>query len=343
RFRTYVSKRNPARGPSGEGDTSSRATRVAGRGCATQANADRAGDSVAGAGSGGSKRLGFLVSAGQRSPGSCVSQQEQERGSGNCERADAPGAGAQTSQVPGAGGRSSLRGGNRARRAPSSAGRSGSRKPAHQCAREKQCHSSGCELGRDLFGVQRSSIGKCSGQYRRPRADVAANGAECDRLGATGLSFAGTADEGAGRGQLTGAHLARRHYSGTTDSEWPQHSGGSGSRGCEAVAFQAIPAKRAARGNAGAHHGELHDFDQLGGRLEFSASHITLRKIKRASGFLRIQDARAALPQNCSIGNVRLNGKSGNGTRVPNSSHQSASLQIADYRAVLRCSRRTSL
>jgi hypothetical protein len=40
-------------------------------------------------------------------------------------------------------------------------------------------------------------------------------------------------------------------------------------------------------------------------------------KIKRASGFFRIQDARAALPQNCSIGNVRLSGESENSTRVP--------------------------
>jgi len=48
-------------------------------------------------------------------------------------------------------------------------------------------------------------------------------------------------------------------------------------------------------------------------------------KIKRASGFLRTQDARAALPQNCSMGNVRLSGESENGTRVPNLSHQSAS------------------
>jgi hypothetical protein len=43
----------------------------------------------------------------------------------------------------------------------------------------------------------------------------------------------------------------------------------------------------------------------------------TCGKIKRASGFLRTQDARAALPQNCSMGNVRRSGKSENGTRVP--------------------------
>ena len=41
-------------------------------------------------------------------------------------------------------------------------------------------------------------------------------------------------------------------------------------------------------------------------------------KIKRASGFFRTQDARAALPQNCSIGNVKPLGESENGTRVQN-------------------------
>jgi hypothetical protein len=48
-----------------------------------------------------------------------------------------------------------------------------------------------------------------------------------------------------------------------------------------------------------------------------SAHPTNLRKIKRASGFFRTQDARAALPQNCSLGNVRLSGKCENGTRVP--------------------------
>ena len=51
----------------------------------------------------------------------------------------------------------------------------------------------------------------------------------------------------------------------------------------------------------------------------------TPSKIKRASGFLRTQDARAALPQNCSLGNVSPSGESENGTRVPNLFHQSAS------------------
>jgi hypothetical protein len=44
--------------------------------------------------------------------------------------------------------------------------------------------------------------------------------------------------------------------------------------------------------------------------------HKILQKIKRASGFFRTQDARAALPQNCSMGNVSLSGESENGTRV---------------------------
>src|SRR5208337_3683611 len=52
--------------------------------------------------------------------------------------------------------RSSFLGSCRTRGAPSSAGRSGSRKPPHQRAREKQCDSSGCKLGRDIFRVQLS-------------------------------------------------------------------------------------------------------------------------------------------------------------------------------------------
>jgi hypothetical protein len=54
-------------------------------------------------------------------------------------------------------------------------------------------------------------------------------------------------------------------------------------------------------------------------------SAATCGQIKRASGFSRTQDARAALPQNCSLGNVSPSGESENGTRVPTLSHQSAS------------------
>jgi len=43
---------------------------------------------------------------------------------------------------------------------------------------------------------------------------------------------------------------------------------------------------------------------------------IIPRRLKRASGFLRTHNARAALPQNCSATKLRLRGESGNGTRV---------------------------
>jgi hypothetical protein len=94
------------------------------------------------------------------------------------------------------------------------------------------------------------------------------------------------------------------------------------------VALQTVPAEWTARGNTGAHHGKLHHFyelilSRLGSesgdttRTTDRATRARDQKIKRASGLFRIQDARAALPQNCSIRNVRLSEKSENGTRVP--------------------------
>ena len=78
-------------------------------------------------------------------------------------------AGTQGSQVAGTRcGRSSLCGNHRARRAASSAGGSGSRKPPHQRTREKQCHPSGCGLGRDFVRIRRSRVGdEWAGECRR--------------------------------------------------------------------------------------------------------------------------------------------------------------------------------
>ena len=55
-------------------------------------------------------------------------------------------------------GRRSLCGNHRARSAATSGGGSGGRKPPHHPTREKQCHPSGCELGRDLFPIRRSCL-----------------------------------------------------------------------------------------------------------------------------------------------------------------------------------------
>jgi len=57
------------------------------------------------------------------------------------------------------------------------------------------------------------------------------------------------------------------------------------------------------------------------------------RKIKQASGFFRIQDARAALPQNCSIRTLRLRGKSENGTRVPSGPTKVLVVDLSDYKS----------
>ncbi len=118
---------------------------------------------------------------------------------------------------------------------------------------------------------------------------------------------------------LAGAHRARRQHPGIADSQWSGDPRHCGSRGGEAVALQALPAKRTARRNSGPHHCELHHLHKLirGGvarTLMSAAFAVALAvalfvrlerarrdKIKRASGFFRIQDARAALPQNCSM------------------------------------------
>ena len=55
-------------------------------------------------------------------------------------------------------------------------------------------------------------------------------------------------------------------------------------------------------------------------------------KIKQASGFFRIQDARAALPQNCSISTLKLLSKSENGTRVPSASTNVLVADVSDYK-----------
>src|ERR1039457_4088093 len=80
-------------------------------------------------------------------------------------------------------------------------------------------YPSGCGLGRNVFSIRRPGA-ECAGQCRRSGAALAANGAECECFGATGLSLAGAADEGAGRGQFAGAHLARRIHPGVADSQW---------------------------------------------------------------------------------------------------------------------------
>ena len=96
RFRAYVSRRNPAREPSGAVDTASLATRVAGRGSAAEADAHRAGDTAGGAGGGGSERLGFLVSAGRRSRRKPrFDSRSKSVARGDCERAGDSRAGTQ--------------------------------------------------------------------------------------------------------------------------------------------------------------------------------------------------------------------------------------------------------
>jgi hypothetical protein len=166
-------------------------------------------------------------------------------------------------------GRSSLLGHCRARCAASSAGGSRSRKPPHQRACEKQRHPSGCGLGRNIFRIEHAWNGserrgqRHDRQWQRAGATLATNHAECDRVGSTGLSVIGAANEGAGRGQSAGAHLERRLDSGAADSQWSEHSGSRGARSREAVALQALPAERSTGGNAGPHHGELYHFNQL--------------------------------------------------------------------------------
>ena len=122
-----------------------------------------------------------------------------------------------------------------------SAGGSRCRKPPHQRPREEQCHPSGCRFGRNARSVmparqhRAAQCERCSAG--RSVRTFAANGAECERLGAPGLSFVGAADEGAGRGQSTGADFARRHNSGIADSERTGDFGSGRSRGSKAVAL----------------------------------------------------------------------------------------------------------
>ena len=166
-----------------------------------------------------------------------------------------------------------------ARRAACSTSRSCGREPPHRtCPRKSSAIRLDVDSGGDLhiFGCGYNRLPRQIRTHRdlaaqqpvlpaRPvnESGLTANCPVRERFGATRLSSTGAPDEGAGRSESAGADLARRVNPTVGDSERPGNFGGRGEGSREAVALQALLAKRAAGRNPGPDHGELHDLDKL--------------------------------------------------------------------------------